>query len=93
MRQNIFLEVKDTKTFTLIESNMCGEKKCATWPTRLCQNELESIVSVDILSLNSLEFQLWEKPSLENISLPFTHQAIKANKCQINCIGLENREN
>ena len=34
MQQKIFLPVKDTKTFTLIESKPCGEKKSDKGPTR-----------------------------------------------------------
>ena len=34
VQQNIVLPVKDTKTFTFIESKPCDEKKSATGPTR-----------------------------------------------------------
>ena len=33
IQENIFLPVKDTKTFTLIESKLCGQRKNATGPT------------------------------------------------------------
>ena len=41
VQQNIFLPVKDTKTFTLIESKPCGEKKSFSQDRpEECQNEL-----------------------------------------------------
>ena len=81
MQQNIFLPVKYTKTFTLSESKLCGAKKVSQERPEGCQNELESIRVLDILWLKFFRIQvLIKKPSLENILLPFIHQAIKFEK-------------
>ena len=49
IKENIFLEVKDIKTFTLIESTSCGEENSDARPAKEYPDQLESSLFVDIL--------------------------------------------
>ena len=81
MQQNRLLPVKDNKTFTLIKSKLCGEKRSATEPTRgvperIWKKHVRGYLMTEILQKSSFE----KKQVMENILLPFIHQATKPNQ-------------
>ena len=61
IQQNMFLPVKDTKTFRLIESKPCGEKKIPTCLTRKVPKRTESRTFVDTLRQKSYVIQVLRK--------------------------------
>ena len=57
IQHNVFLRVKDTKTFTLIENTHSGEKKVPqAWPKSAKTNLKAACLGISY-DKNSLEFQ------------------------------------
>ena len=78
---NVVLPVKDTKTFTLIESMKGCEKKSVTGSNKnIAKTSLNAACSWTTYDRNYTELKFWAKSDLENNSLPLKHPMTKADK-------------
>ena len=64
MQQNVFLRVKDNKTFILIETTKSGEKKSRSPAQKTVKTNLKAACFGISYDKDSLEFQFFKKATL-----------------------------